>query len=126
MALLSAFAGVSLLLTLIGLYGVLSYGVAQRTAELGIRLALGATSVEVIRQVLTQGIRLTLTGLVFGTLAAVAVAQAISRLLFGIRAFDPIAFTAATALLLTVALLASYLPARRAAKVDPIVALRYE
>jgi putative ABC transport system permease protein len=125
-ALLSAFAVLALALAVVGLYGVLSYAVVQRTSELGVRLALGATPGELIRLVLGNGMRLTTIGVSIGAILGVAAARAISYLLFGIRALDPVTFAAAPAILLVTALLASYVPARRAARVDPVVALRHE
>ncbi len=126
MLLLASFAGLALALAVIGLYAVLAYAVAQRTPELGVRLALGAPPARLVRQVLGQGLRLSAAGFVIGATAASAAATAMSSLLFGIGALDPPAFLAAAALLLLVTLAASYVPARRAAKVDPLVALRYE
>jgi hypothetical protein len=125
-ALLSAFAVLALALAVIGLYGVLSYAVAQRTSELGVRFALGATPGGVVRLVLGDGMRLTTTGVVIGALLGAAAARAMSRLLFGIQSFDPAAFVIAVAILVVVALIASYIPARRASRVDPMVALRNE
>jgi putative ABC transport system permease protein len=126
MLLLAAFAGLALVLAVIGLYAVLAYAVAQRTPELGVRLALGAPPARLVMQVLGQGMRLSAGGVFLGVIAAGTAATAMSRLLFGISALDPVVFFAAAALLLTVALAASYVPARRAARVDPLVALRYE
>jgi putative ABC transport system permease protein len=125
-ALLSSFAIVALALAVIGLYGVLSYAVAQRTSELGVRFALGATPAKVLRLVLADGLRLTSIGVVIGALLGVVAARAMSRLLFGIRVFDLTTFAIAVAMLIAVALVASYVPAKRAAGVDPMVALRHE
>jgi putative ABC transport system permease protein len=125
-ALLSAFAVLALALAVVGLYGVLSYAVAQRTSELGVRFALGATPGGVVRLVLGDGLRLTTTGVVIGALLGAAAARAMSRLLFGIQSFDPAAFAIAVAILIVVALIACYIPARRASRVDPMVALRNE
>jgi putative ABC transport system permease protein len=123
-ALLSSFALLALALAVIGLYGVLSYAIAQRTSELGLRFALGATPGQVLRLVLGEGLRLTVIGLAIGGLLAIAAARAMSRLLFGIGAFDLAAFAIAAAMMLGIALIASYVPARRASRVDPMVALR--
>jgi putative ABC transport system permease protein len=126
MALLTGFAALALALAVVGLYGVLSHAVAQRTSELGLRLALGATPTELVRLVLGRGLRLTALGVVIGACGGAAAARALAGLLFGIHAFDTAAFAGAAALLLTVALVASYLPARRASRVDPVIALRQE
>jgi putative ABC transport system permease protein len=124
--LLAIFAAVALVLTIVGLYGVMSYSVAQRTGEIGIRMALGAQSSDVLRLVVGQGIKLVLIGLVLGVAGALAVTRVIESLLFSVGTKDPITFVAVAGLLSCVALLACYLPARRATKVDPLVALRYE
>jgi putative ABC transport system permease protein len=126
LVLLSAFAVVALALAVGGLYSVLSYAVAQRTPELGVRLAIGATPGQVLRLVLADGMRLTLVGLAVGALIGAALARLLSRLLYGISPFDPMTFAAAAVLMLVVALLASGGPARRAARVDPLTALRWE
>jgi putative ABC transport system permease protein len=125
-ALLSAFALLALALAVVGLYGVLSYAIAQRTSELGLRFALGATPSQVLRLVLGDGLRLTLMGLGIGGLLAIAASRAMSRLLFGIGTFDPATFAIAAGMLLGIALIATYVPARRASRVDPMVALRHE
>jgi putative ABC transport system permease protein len=124
--LLSIFAGVALVLTLVGLYGVMSYSVAQRTNEIGIRLALGAQSRDVLLMIVKQGSLLIVLGLSIGLLGAYALTRLISSLLFGVTAKDPLTFVAAAVLLAFVALLACYVPAWRATKVDPLEALRYE
>ncbi len=124
--LLSIFAGVALVLTIVGLYGVMSYSVAQRTNEIGIRLALGAQSRDVLLMIVKQGSLLIGLGLVIGLTGAYALTRVISSLLFGVTAKDPFTFAAVAVLLAAVALLACYLPALRATKVDPMEALRYE
>jgi putative ABC transport system permease protein len=115
-----------LLLSSVGIYGVLSYTVAQRTRDIGIRMALGASQTQVMRDVLGNGMRLTTLGLVFGLAGALAVTRLLSSLLFGVSSADTITFVAVSIVLTTVALLASYLPSRRATRIDPLVALRYE
>jgi putative ABC transport system permease protein len=124
--LLALFAAIALLLSSVGIYGVLSYVVAQRTRDIGIRMALGATPAQVLRDVLWSGLRLTSLGVALGLVGAAAGARLISSLLFGVHSTDTVAFVAATLVLAAVALAASCLPARRATHVDPVVALRYE
>jgi ABC-type antimicrobial peptide transport system permease subunit len=123
---LGVFAGFALMLAIVGIYGVISYSVAQRTNELGIRLALGASQFDVLRLVLSSGLRLSLIGIAFGIVLSFAVTRFLSSLLFGVRATDLFTFGALSILLVAVSLLACYLPARRATKVDPLVALRRE
>jgi putative ABC transport system permease protein len=124
--LLTIFAAVALTLAATGIYSVISYSVTQRTQELGIRMALGAQSGDVIRLILKQGLMLALTGIAAGALGAIAAARVISGLLYGVSATDPATFVAISVLLTIVALLACYLPARRAARVDPMAALRQQ
>jgi putative ABC transport system permease protein len=123
-ALLLVFAAVGLILTAIGLYGVIAYSVAQRTNEIGIRMALGAQGRDVIRMIIAQGLRLTLFGVAAGLIGALALTRLIQTLLFDVSATDPLTFAAVTLLLGAVAGFACWLPARRAANVDPMVALR--
>jgi putative ABC transport system permease protein len=123
---LSLFSFVALLLAGVGIYGVLGYSVMRRTHEIGIRMALGAGPREMVRLVLMEGTRLAILGLIIGAIAATVMTQFLKSLLFGITATDPLTFLAVAILLFSLALLACYLPARRAALVDPIVALRHE
>jgi putative ABC transport system permease protein len=126
MALLSSFAILALLLAAIGIYGVIAYFVGQRTQEIGIRMALGATRLKVLRLVLGQASRAAVAGLLIGLVASLALTRLIKNLLFGVSATDPLTFMIVTLILGGVALLAGYLPARRATRVDPTVALRCE
>jgi putative ABC transport system permease protein len=125
-SLFSLFAGLALLLGAVGIYGVISYSVAQRTREIGIRIALGARRHEVLMMILRQGARLAFAGVPIGLLGALLLTQLMASLLYGVGARDPMTYAAVAILLVLVALAASYLPARRATRVDPVVALRYE
>jgi putative ABC transport system permease protein len=126
MTLLGAFAGLALLLASLGLYGVLSYAVTQRSREIGLRMALGATARGVVGMVVVRGLALTAAGLAIGLAAAAAATRAMKTMLFGVTAFDPATFAGVAALLTAIAALACWVPARRAARVDPIVVLRDE
>jgi putative ABC transport system permease protein len=124
--LMTSFAGIALLMATIGLYGVISYSVAQRSQEIGIRMALGAQPGNVLRMVLWYGLKLALAGVVFGLLLSLAVTRMMESLLYGVGATDPLTLIIGAGFLTLVALLACYIPARRATKIDPMTALRYE
>jgi putative ABC transport system permease protein len=124
--LVGTFALLALLLSLIGIYGVLSHAVARRTQEMGVRLALGAKPIEITGLIVSEGVRLTVWGILLGLAGAAMATALLSKFLFGIPAFDPVSFAAGAVMLLGVAFLASYLPARRASRIDPMTALRSE
>jgi putative ABC transport system permease protein len=126
MQLLGAFAGLALVITTVGIYGVISYTVSQRTHEIGVRMALGAQRSDVLRMLIWRGMRLTLVGVALGLAAALALTRIMKNLLFEVSATDPATFALIALLLVGVALIGSYIPARRAAKVDPLLAIRNE
>jgi putative ABC transport system permease protein len=120
------FAGTGLLLAVVGLFGVMSYTVSQRTHELGVRVAVGAEKVDILRLILSQGMGMTLVGILVGLVGTLGISRVLASELYGIKPNDPITFLGVAVMLAGVAFLACYLPARRATRVDPIVALRYE
>jgi putative ABC transport system permease protein len=124
--LMGLFAVVALLLASVGIYGVIAYSVSRRTHELGVRVAMGAVRADILGLVLRQGMRLVTIGILVGLAASLFMTRLLSSLLYGIGAADALTFVGVVVLLLGVAVLACYLPARRATKVDPIVTLRYE
>jgi putative ABC transport system permease protein len=124
--LLTLFSSLSLLLAALGIYGVISFSVAQRTNEIGVRMALGAQAGDVLRLVGAAGLKLAVAGTVVGAIGAFALTRTMSGLLFGVSSFDIGTFLLMALTLIAVTLLACYIPARRAAKVDPLIALRYE
>jgi putative ABC transport system permease protein len=123
---LTLFAGIAMTLAALGIYGVMAYSVAQRTHELGIRMALGAQKSDVLGLIVRKGVILTLIGVAIGLAIALALTRLMTTLLFGVAPTDATTFVAVSVLLIFVALLACYIPARRATKLDPLVALRYE
>jgi putative ABC transport system permease protein len=125
-ALMGGIGIIALVLASVGVYGVMSYSVSERTHEIGIRMAMGASRGEIQRLIIGNGMLLTIIGMAIGMPIAYALAYALSSLIFGVTARDPLAFVGLPLLLGSVALLASYLPARRALRVDPLIALRYE
>jgi ABC-type antimicrobial peptide transport system permease subunit len=126
MLLLTIFAGTALLLAALGIYGLMSYSVEQRTQEIGIRVALGASGSDMLRMVIGRGLLLAGIGLTAGMAAAFGLTRLLSSLLFGVKANDPIAFGAVALTLAAVAWVAVYIPARKATRIDPLIALRYE
>src|SRR5208282_3006082 len=124
--LLGIFAGLAFLLAVVGIYGIVSYSVSQRTHEIGIRMALGAKRDDVLRLLLAQGMAPTLIGIAVGLFAAFGLTRLLSSFLYGVRPTDLVTFVVVSALFIAVAAIATYIPARRASKVDPMVALRYE
>jgi putative ABC transport system permease protein len=126
LTLLSIFAGIALVLAVVGIYGVMSYSVTQRTHEIGIRMAIGAQPADVFRMVLSQGMMLAAIGVAIGLISAFLLTRLMRTMLFGIEPTDPVTFASIAILLSAVALIACYIPGRRATKVDPVVSLRYE
>ena len=126
MVLLGAFAGLALVLAAVGVYSVTSFSVAQRTHEIGLRMALGAEKGDLVGMIIAKGIRLAVTGTAIGLAGAIGFMRLLSSQLFGVKPTDPATFVSVALLLTCIALLARYIPARRATKVDPMVALRHE
>jgi ABC-type antimicrobial peptide transport system permease subunit len=126
MLLVAAFGVLALVLAGVGMYGVISYSVLQRTPEFGVRFALGAQRSQIFVMVLKQGSRLACLGIVIGAVGALAATHLMTRFLYGVQPTDPVTFVAVSILLMAIALLACYMPARKAMKVDPMILLRYE
>jgi len=126
MLLLSIFGGLALALATVGIYGVISYAVSQRTREIGVRMALGARPADVLRMILTEGLKLVAVGVALGIAAALMLTRLLEGMVYGVSMRDPLIFVLVNLLLVTVSLAACYVPARRAMRVDPLVALRYE
>jgi putative ABC transport system permease protein len=126
MSLLSLFATLALTLATVGIYGVISYAVSQRTREIGVRMALGANPRDVLRLILGEGLKLVLAGVALGIIAALAMTRLLATMLYGVSVTNPVIFSSVVVLLVAVSLAACFVPARRAMRVDPIVALRYE
>jgi predicted permease len=126
MMLLSIFGGLALVLASVGIYGVISFAVSQRTREIGVRMALGARPAEVLRMILTEGLTLVAVGVVVGVAAALMLTRLLEGMVYGVRVRDPLIFAMVNLLMIVVSLAACYVPARRATRVDPLVALRYE
>jgi ABC-type antimicrobial peptide transport system permease subunit len=126
MALFTIFAALAVILGAVGVYGVISYSVAQRTSEIGVRMALGAQRSDIQALILGQGTRIAILGVGIGLIGAAALTRVMTTLLYGVSATDPATFVAVAILLMMIAIAACYLPARRAVRLDPLVALRYE
>ena len=126
MQLLSIFGALALVLASVGLYGVISFAVSQRTREIGVRMALGARPADVLRLILAEGLKLVLAGVVLGISASLLLTKLLEGMVYGVSMRDPLIFLLVNVLLVGVSLAACYIPARRAMRVDPIVALRYE
>ena len=126
LTLLSIFAAIAFVLAIVGIYGVMSYAVTQRTHEIGIRMAIGAQPRDVFIMILGQGMLLTITGLVAGLVGAFGLTRLMATMLFGVKPNDPLTFAAVSTLLVAVALIACYIPGKRATRVDPVNSLRYE
>jgi putative ABC transport system permease protein len=126
MILLGIFAALALVLSAVGIYGVISYLAAQRTHEIGIRMALGAQPSGISRMILMEGMKFALIGVAVGLAAALALTRLMSQMIFGVGAFDPLTFAGVSILLILIAMAACYIPARRAMRTDPMIALRYE